>query len=525
MTSEGLETEKKYDVDGGAAVPKLSEIQGVGRVGEPYDASLEAVYFDTDDLALASRRITLRRRTGGADAGWHLKLPPESADESAPPQRREIHAPLGQAAVVPEKLMAYLHVYVRGAELTPAARLKTNRTTHALYGHDDVHLADFADDRVEAEALGGAGRMQEWREWELELVHGGEELFSAAAETLAAAGARPAAHESKLGRALGDAWPERQEAPPPGTGPGEQQPGQKAATKQQPAAGVVTAYIDGQIRELLATDPAVRLEEPDAVHKMRSATRRLRSALAVYRQLFGAAAVRRLRDELKWLGRILGSPRDAEVMRERLGTHAAELPAEQSTGGAVRDRLERELGNRFDAGYRKVQEVLVTDRYFRLLDDLEDFRDNPPLRPQASGPAGKVARKRVRKTLRRLRRSHKAARRTQEESAHDSALHQVRKDAKRLRHAAESAVPVYGKPAAKLAKAAHRQQKILGDHHDSVMARILLGKLERGPELPESEAAGYRTLREQEERIAARAESKYRKARRKARQILKRGVS
>lgn len=522
MTPEGLETEKKYDVDVEAEVPKLSEIQGVGRVGEPYDASLEAVYFDTDDLALASRRITLRRRTGGQDAGWHLKLPPESADASAPRQRREIHAPLGEAAVVPEKLMAYLHVHVRGAELAPAARLTTSRTTHALYGHDDVHLADFADDRVQAEALGGAGRKQEWREWELELVHGDVELFSAAAGSLAAAGARPAAHESKLGRALGEAWPEPQEAPP---GPGEQQPGQKAQTKQQPAAGVVTAYIDEQIGELLAKDPAVRLEEPDAVHKMRSATRRLRSVLAVYRQLFGAAAVRRLRDELKWLGGILGSPRDAEVMRERLGTHAAELPAEQSAGGAVQDRLERELGNRFDAGYRKVQEVLVTDRYFRLLDDLEDFRDNPPVRPQASGPAGKVARKRVKKTLRRLRRSHKAARRTQDESAHDDALHQVRKDAKRLRHAAESAVPVYGKRAAKLAKAAQRQQQILGDHHDSVVARILLGKLERGPELPEQEAAGYRSLREQEERIAARAESKYRKARRKARQILKRGVS
>jgi CHAD domain-containing protein len=524
MTSEGLETEKKYDVDDVAELPALQDIVGVGRVGEPYEAVLEAVYFDTDDLALASRGITLRRRTGGTDAGWHLKLAAESGTESAPRQRREIHAPLGQAAVVPEKLLAYLHVYLRGAQLAPAARLKTGRTTRALHGRDGVHLADFADDRVESESLGGAGQRQGWREWELELVHGGAELFPAAEPILAAAGARPAVHESKLGRALGEAWP--QSSGPRAEVPDEEaaEPQKKAWDKNGPVSGVVTAYLGGQIGEILACDPGVRLEEPDAVHKMRSATRRLRSTLAVYRTLFGAAAVRRLRDELQWLGRILGSPRDAEVMRERLRAHAAELPPGEASG-AVKDSVERELGNRFDAGYRKVLEVLTADRYFRLLDDLEDFRDNPPVRPLASGPAGKVAAKRVAKTVRRLRRSHRAAMRAEEGAAHETALHQVRKDAKRLRHAAESMVPLYRKRAAKLAKAAHRQQQILGDHHDSVMARVFLGKLGRGPELPEAVAEAYRSLLEQEERIAARDEAKYRKARRKARKLLKRGVN
>lgn len=534
MTPEGLETEKKYDVDPGAGLPALREIPGVGRVGEASEAVLEAVYFDTDDLTLASRGITLRRRTGGADAGWHVKLPAESGTESAPQQRREIHAPLGQAAVVPEKLLAHVYVYLRGAQLAPAARLTTKRTTHALYGDDGVHLADFADDRVGSESLGGAGQHQEWREWELELVHGSAELFASAEPILAAAGAWPAAHKSKLGRALGEAWPQpsgqrssgQQPSGQRGEIPDEEaaEPHKKARDKKEPVSGVVTAYLGGQIGEILACDPGVRLEEPDAVHNMRTATRRLRSTLAVYRTLFGAAAVRRLRDELQWLGRILGSPRDAEVMRERLRAHAAELPPGQASR-AVQDSVERELGNRFDAGYRKALEVLAADRYFRLLDDLEDFRDNPPVRPPASGPGGKVAAKRVKKTVRRLRRSHRAAMRAVGGAAHETALHQVRKDAKRLRHAAESVVPLYGKRAAKLAKAAHRQQKILGDHHDSVMARVFLGKLGRGPELPEAVADAYRSLLEREERIAARDEAKYRKARRKARKLLKRGVN
>ena len=146
MTAEGLETEKKYDVDAGTELPDLAAIPGVGRVGEPHDTELEAVYFDTEDLVLASRRITLRRRSGGADAGWHVKLPPEPAagpgpaSEEGPEARREIHAPLGQADVVPGKLLAHLHAYLRGSDPVPVARLSTRRTTLALYG-DDVGLA------------------------------------------------------------------------------------------------------------------------------------------------------------------------------------------------------------------------------------------------------------------------------------------------------------------------------------------------------------------------------------------------
>ncbi|MEN8581517.1 CYTH and CHAD domain-containing protein [Burkholderia sp. RS01] len=544
MTAEGTETEKKYDVDAAAPLPALEDIPWVGRVGEPHEAHLEAVYFDTEDLALAARRITLRRRTGGSDAGWHLKLPqaPGPGAAAVAEQRREIHAPLGQADVVPDTLLAHLHVHLRGSGLAPVARLDTRRTTLALYGHDGVHLADLADDHVDAGALtwagqegagqAGAARKLQWREWELELVHGKPDLFADAAACLAAAGARPAVHASKLGRALGEAWPQQpegahdetaQSAQNPAQKSGKKKPGKKKPAKKWPASAVVTAYLGGQIDEILAQDPRVRLEEPDAVHAMRSATRRMRSALSVYRKLFGGAAAHRLRDELQWIARILGTPRDAEVMLERLRQHAAELPPEQAAD-VVKERVERELGTRFNAGYRKAQEVLLTDRYFRLLDDLEDFRDHPPAGPLASSPARKVAGNRVNRTVRRLRRAHKAAMRSAEGPARDAALHQVRKDAKRVRHAAESVEPVYGKRAAKLAKAAHKQQKILGDHHDSVIARDVLGKLGSATDLPEPVALAYNSLLEREERIAAAAESKYRKARRKAGRLLKRGV-
>ena len=212
MASEDVEVEKKYDVGGEAEVPDLAGLPGVARVGEPRVDTLQAVYFDTERHALAARGITLRRRTGGADAGWHLKLPPEVSHEaepaSAPQRRRELHAPLGQPDVVPDSLLAHVLVYLRGDEPVPAVRLETRRTTYALYADDGVHLADLADDRVTAHVLGSTvpasegARTQQWREWELELVHGSPDLFPAAGELLASAGARPAGHASKLAKAL-----------------------------------------------------------------------------------------------------------------------------------------------------------------------------------------------------------------------------------------------------------------------------------------------------------------------------------
>jgi hypothetical protein len=159
MASQGIEIEKKYDVGDDATVPALEELPGVARVGTPRSAVLEAVYFDTDQHTLASRRITLRRRTGGTDAGWHLKLPPEATTETEPQQRREVHAPLGQPGVVPDSLLARVQAYLRGDEVRPVVRLETRRTTHALYGEDGVHLADLADDQVEATRL----HMGMWR--------------------------------------------------------------------------------------------------------------------------------------------------------------------------------------------------------------------------------------------------------------------------------------------------------------------------------------------------------------------------
>ncbi|WP_411733381.1 CHAD domain-containing protein [Paeniglutamicibacter sp.] len=292
------------------------------------------------------------------------------------------------------------------------------------------------------------------------------------------------------------------------------EPGTQVARKNGPVLGVAIDYLDGQITELLTQDPEVRTGSPEAVHEMRSATRRLRSALEIYRSLFDARATKRLGDELKWLTRILGRPRDADVMRERLRAHLRELPEELKTG-LVAGPIEHVLGREYNSGYIQVRESLETERYRRLLADLQNFRDHPPATDRARRPALAEGVRFVNNEARRLEGAHRAAARTLPGHARDVALHEVRKGTKRLLHAAESVAGIYPKRAKGLARRAHRLQRILGSHQDSVMTRAFLDSLAAGQDLPEESRRAYERIRETEEAIARSAAKKYAKSRKK----------
>ena len=199
--TEHLEIESKFDVDAGFEVPDLTGVAHGSGVTEPEVRLLAAHYFDTADLRLIAAKVTLRRRTGGPDAGWHLKL---SAGAGS---RREMQAPLGdEAAGVPPQLASLVAELIGDEPLRVVAVLETQRTVRNLTGAGGETLAEVADDLVTGRLPGPGddpGEPVTWREVEVELVSGGPEILAAARERLVAAGARPSPSPSKLARLLG----------------------------------------------------------------------------------------------------------------------------------------------------------------------------------------------------------------------------------------------------------------------------------------------------------------------------------
>jgi hypothetical protein len=201
-----LEIERKYAVDAGFVLPDLSAVPGVAAVTAPRTYHLTAVYHDTAGQRLAAARITLRRRTGGTDAGWHLKLPLEAGT------RREVHAPLGPGTEgVPAELAGLVSEQTGGEPLHPIARLQTTRTVRHLLDSAGQVLAEVADDEVtgslpdqSSRKTTGRGDPDDWqtaiawREVEIELAGGPAGLLDAAGGVLLAAGARPSPAASKL---------------------------------------------------------------------------------------------------------------------------------------------------------------------------------------------------------------------------------------------------------------------------------------------------------------------------------------
>ncbi|MEO6826552.1 MAG: CYTH domain-containing protein [Microbacteriaceae bacterium] len=196
------EVERKYDIGEQASTPELVGVGPIASMSDPEALQLIAVYFDTAGLDLATNSIALRRRQGGADAGWHIKRP-------ATEGRTEVHWPLGSGSSVPSAVAEYLREYVGDRALEPVARVSNARTTRLLLDATGTAVAELCDDRVHSEDL-IAGVSRVWREWEVELLEGAPDtvlgraaLLDTIETAVGAAGGRPSASVSKLARALG----------------------------------------------------------------------------------------------------------------------------------------------------------------------------------------------------------------------------------------------------------------------------------------------------------------------------------
>lgn len=405
MVTRVKETERKYEpVDPGDGL--LAGVPGVTVIGGGEELLLDAVYHDTVDLRLARRNVTLRRRTGGSDDGWHLKVP------LGGDSREEIRVKDGKR--LPKELADLVLGLTRGEALAPVAHVRTKRRRWELLDSDGRVAAEVVEDDVVAQTLGERSEIKAWREIEVELVEGGAEVFDAVESRLG----RPSGKPAKLLRLLGDRIP----------------------TEPKPS-NEITAYVRRQLAEMRRQDVRIRQGGRDSVHQMRVAGRRIRSVLQAYR------GSRELREELRWLGGVLGEARDLEVLHEHLRAEIEALPDELVLGN-VRQRLTETFAPREQAARTKVLEALHGKRYFTLLTTLDALQVKPANQ-----------KKRLRGTHRRVGRAWR------EVGLGNATLHDVRKAAKRTRYAAEAV----GQK--KTARRMKTLSKRLGVHQDSVVAR------------------------------------------------------
>lgn len=470
--SRHVELERKFGVPESGVSPSFDGMPGVVTRAERLPTQyLEATYFDTARHDLAANRITLRRRSGGSDAGWHLKLP--SAVGANAEARAELRVPLDPD--LPAELRDMVLAIVRDRPLEPVARISTARDVTLLHGPGGTPLAEFCDDRVTACRLidGGAEDEQHWREWELELVDGSVpgagKLLDRLTGRLLDAGAAPAGHASKLAKVLGSVVPA---TPPPPDDP-------------------VHRAVAEQVAALLQWDRALRTDSDDAVHQMRVTIRQIRSLLQASEEEFGLTDDATILSELRELAAVLGIARDAEVLTERYRDALDALPPE-TVRGPVRERLVDGGWQRYKAGLTRSLKAMRSARYFRLLDALDEVVvSGPPAgedHPHATVASGY---KRVRK---RAQVAHEAT--TEHEL--DDALHRVRKAAKRLRYVAAAT----GAPA--VSARAKTIQGLLGDHQDSVVSRAHLLAQADVAHAAGEDTFTYGVLYQQEEELSQR---------------------
>jgi triphosphatase len=451
---------------------------GVTIVPEPA-RELRDVYYDTEDWRLyrAGYALRVRRDNESAEATMKALMPSEGGIR----RRREISEPL-KGVQTPKGIPGPVGERVRrvagSADLGPLFEVSTRRRTFALCSEtpssgeivedtsgnirlqnseqDAIVLAEVALDESEIFANGGDSTHLSRVEVEVgsdAAIHDGVRDF---VEVLKEALKLRPTRTSKFRTGLSVAGLSPEVALDLG-------PTEIDATLS--CGGVAFAILRRHFGQMLAHEPGVRLgEDPEELHDMRVATRRLRAALKLYSDFLPKRAERYERD-LRWVAGALGEVRDLDV-------HLEGLSEEASRNGEILEELVSLLRERRNEARRGMLEALDSNRYERLIASF-----SATLRrgrsPTPTSPILEVAPNLIRDRYKKVR---KSANRLSEDSPPEH-YHDLRKKGKRLRYALEPLQEIYGKQAKKMVKLLKKTQDDLGDHQDFIVASGLMEEL------------------------------------------------
>jgi CHAD domain-containing protein len=322
------------------------------------------------------------------------------------------------------------------------------------------------------------------------------------------------------------------EAPGPVATPRGAQPAPRAEydavdRRRVPLAVAGARVMLEQLERLLKREAGVRRgDDPEDVHQMRVASRRLRAARRVFRKaLEGPVDLERANEELRTLARGLGQVRDLDVFGAALRQRAeqadpADRPALErlaATFEEQRDAARAELLSLLDGGaltylrteFRAALEAVASGTPAEEPPATADGRGNGRATGQAV-PARRMKRQRVGRTAPRL-----IARAMQRLRDHrhvllaptSSELHEIRIAAKRARYTGEFFAPAFGPSLSDAIKRLTAVQESLGAVHDADVAEetLLRALQEMAPDpqrAPDAGAVSRLIARHREEREA-----------------------
>ncbi len=232
------------------------------------------------------------------------------------------------------------------------------------------------------------------------------------------------------------------------------------------------------LEDLTANHAATCRGDGVALHQMRVALTRLRTAISFFSPMFVDPQPARIRRELKWLHAHLGAVRDLDVAIERLG--------DQKTAAAT-DIGSSTLGQQARDGHRRLARTLRSSRYRQLVKGTSGWIENGSwstetgkqvARARAHPLAAYSARKLARWQQKLLKRSHRLA------DMGTKKRHELRLRNKKLCYSVEFFENLFpGKDSSKqhaALKYLRKAQKSLGQLNDDARGHSLATTLKQG---------------------------------------------
>jgi triphosphatase len=427
-------------------------------------------YLDTDDWRIHRAGFALRIRSESGKLEATLKSLQSASAEVA--DRLELSETLERAdgetirhslGPVGTRVQAVSGTHA----LLPLFEVRTSRERIAIRKDDEaqpvgeIALDDTVISRPHGEPQATLQRV------EVESFAENREPLQSLVETLRSGCALEAAPETKYASGLKSVG--LTPVPAPAFAP-------TAVDASMPVAEVARANLRRHLSAWHLHEPRARLgDDPEGLHDLRVAGRRLDANLRQFRSFLPASIVR-ARPALKKILRVLGEARDLDIALCELEQFSRRLPA------ADRDSVEplkQQLWSERGKARARMLNTLDSTAAQKMLQDLASLLAAPcaPSAQSSSEPALSAAPRLIRRRYRKMRNS--AARLTPQSSM--EAYHEVRRRVKKLRYALEAVAVIYGKPADRMLRALNRWQDRLGIQQDAAVASQRLKALSGAP--------------------------------------------